>query len=167
MPISEWNQDSLVWRFAMTDGGPDFYETPGQYAVTTGWRGLCHGVPMDAPYPQATVWGADTAQGELTGYEFIQWPLRGRHILNPRLRQEEPVRVDAHTDTAVADIGELCEQRTAGDALDRHGQVASNSRWLLAFGFLGVGPRLFILLRRCRHPFPQLLNHSAVERVGR
>ncbi|MDV7337733.1 hypothetical protein R4317_32130 [Rhodococcus oxybenzonivorans] len=26
---SEWNQDSLVWRFAMTDGGPDFHDTPG------------------------------------------------------------------------------------------------------------------------------------------
>ncbi|MDH6285957.1 hypothetical protein M2275_000856 [Rhodococcus opacus] len=75
--------------------------------------------------------------------------------------------VDPHTDTAVAAIGELCEQRTAWDALDRHGQVASNSPSLLAVGFLGAGPRLFILLRRCRHPFPQLLNHSAVERIGR
>ena len=40
----------------------------------------------------------------------------------PHLRQEGPVWVDPHTDTAVAAIGELCEQRTAWDALDRHGQ---------------------------------------------
>jgi hypothetical protein len=120
MPISEGNQDSLVWRFLMTDDGPDFYEPPGfeppaawllaiaavardlrclrygrdvqverlvwefaitdQYAVTIGWRGpgvggfnLCDGVSREAPYPQDAVWVADTAQGELTGYEFIQW----------------------------------------------------------------------------------------------
>ncbi|TQC42887.1 hypothetical protein EEB14_46235 [Rhodococcus sp. WS4] len=166
MPMSDWNQDSLVWRFAMTDGGPDFHATPGfepptawllaigavvrdlrclryghnvevdrlvweleindQYAVTVGWRGpgvggfnLCHGVSMDAPYSQAAVWVAETTQGELTGYDFVQWPSRGLHILNPRLRQEGPVWVDPHTDTVVAIIGELCEQHAAWDALDR------------------------------------------------
>ncbi|WP_072950910.1 hypothetical protein [Rhodococcus koreensis] len=165
MPMPDWNQDSLVWRFAMTDDGPDFHDTPGfdppdpwllaiaavardlrclrygerelqverlvwelaisdQYAVTLGWRGprvggfnLCHGVSMDAPYPQAAVWVAETTQGELTGYEFIQWPSRGRHILNPLLHPEGPVWVDPHTDTPVATIGELCEQTAAWEAL--------------------------------------------------
>ncbi|MFC0446994.1 hypothetical protein [Rhodococcus jostii] len=47
---------------------------------------------MDAPYPQAAVWVADTTQGELAGYDFVQWPSRGRHMLNPRLRGESGSR---------------------------------------------------------------------------
>ncbi|WP_374212597.1 hypothetical protein [Rhodococcus tibetensis] len=37
MPISEWNQDSLVLRFVMTDDGPDFYEPPG-FEPPAAWR---------------------------------------------------------------------------------------------------------------------------------
>lgn len=164
--MPEWNQDSLEWRFTMTERGPDFYDTPGieapaawllaiaavasdlrclrhgrelqvdrlvwelaisdQYAVTIGWRGpgvggfnLCHGLSMDTSYAQAAVWVADTTQGELAGYDFVQWPSRGQHMLNPRLRHDAPVWVDPHTDTAVATIGELCEQTAAWDALAR------------------------------------------------
>ncbi|WP_368680371.1 hypothetical protein R1X32_07455 (plasmid) [Rhodococcus opacus] len=108
--------DRLIWELTIND----------QYAVTLGWSGpgvggfdLCHGLSMDTPYAQAAVWVAETAQGELTGYEFIQWPSRGRHILTPRLRQEAPAWVDPHTDTVVAAIGELCEQDAAWAALDR------------------------------------------------
>ncbi|MDI9938607.1 hypothetical protein ACVH9Z_36950 [Rhodococcus opacus] len=158
MPIQDWwNQDSLVWHFAMFDSGPAVGEDHGVeapeawvralkavardmrclrygrdvqldgvvwelavnsgYAVTIGWQGadgvggfgLCHGLSMDATFGEASVWAADTVQWELAGYEFVQWPSRGHHVLVPRLREAVPVWVDPHNDGTVAAIGELCE----------------------------------------------------------
>jgi len=82
MPTPEWNQDSLVWRFAMTDDEPDLHDTP-EYAVTIGWRGpgvggfnICHGVSVDAP----TRW---PRSGSSTGAEGADdnWRLSGKEVL--------------------------------------------------------------------------------------
>ncbi|WP_236603655.1 hypothetical protein [Rhodococcus sp. WAY2] len=116
--------DRLVWELAISD----------QYAVTIGWSGpgsagstSATAYPWMPAYTQAAVWGA--TQGVLTSYEFIQWPSRGQHILNPRLRQEGPVWVDPHTDTAVAATGELCKHRTAWDAHDRPVRSVNSGRF--------------------------------------
>ena len=64
---------------------------------------------MDAPFNEAAVWVADTVQSDLAGYEFVQWPSQGQHMLLPRTRGDCPVWIDTHTDDTVAAIGELCQ----------------------------------------------------------
>lgn len=152
------SEDCLLWRFAVVDDEPDFYEAPGrrfdppvawvdsvvavardlrclrygpavqpdrlmwelsisaEYAVTIGWRGtagisefgLCHGLPMDAPFSEAAIWVADTVQTELAGYDFVQWPSHGRHLLKPQQVNGTPAWIDPQTDKVVCRIGELC-----------------------------------------------------------
>lgn len=152
------SEDYLLWRFAIVDDEPDFYEAPGkrfdppvawvdsvvavardlrclrygpavqpdrlmwklsisaEYVVTIGWSGaagisefdLCHGLPMDAPFSEAAIWVADTVQTELAGYDFVQWPSHGRHLLKPQQVNGTPVWIDPHTDKVVCRIGELC-----------------------------------------------------------
>ncbi|MFD3430542.1 hypothetical protein [Nocardia fluminea] len=88
-----------------------------EYTVTIGWKtgsGLGgfargEGMPMDAAFCAAAVWVADTAQTELAGYEFVQWPCRGRHLLKPRQVDGTPVWVDPRTDHVICAIGELCQ----------------------------------------------------------
>ncbi|WP_241565845.1 hypothetical protein [Prescottella agglutinans] len=100
------NVDRLEWDFAIN----------GEYYVSIGWQGArgisgfsCgHGLTMDATFGEAAVWVADTVQGELAGYDFVQWPSRGRHLLVPRLHAAEPVWVDPHGDVVIGPIGQLC-----------------------------------------------------------
>lgn len=97
--------DRLVWDLSVG----------AEYAVTIGWTGtagisgfsLCNGVAMDASFGEAAVWVADTAQTELAGYDFVQWPSRGRHLLRPRQVDGTPVWIDPHTDSVISRIGEL------------------------------------------------------------
>ncbi|MET4609864.1 hypothetical protein ABIC28_000834 [Rhodococcus sp. PvR044] len=102
--------DRLVWELSVG----------AEYAVTIGWNGtagisgfgLCHGLSIDASFCEAAVWVADTAQTELAGYDFVQWPSRGRHLLRPRQIDGTPVWLDPHTDSVVTQIGELCTRAT-------------------------------------------------------
>ncbi|MCA1007479.1 hypothetical protein LCL87_17335 [Rhodococcus hoagii] len=99
--------DRLEWNFAIDS----------EYRVSIGWEGVggisgftcAHGLTMDATFGDAAVWVADTAQGELAGYDFVQWPSRGRQLLVPRLLAGEPVWVDPHVDVVIGPIGQLCE----------------------------------------------------------
>lgn len=150
-------EDRLLWRFAIVDDKPDFYDSPAMrldppgawvdavvavardlrclrygrdvqpdrlvwdlsigatYAVTIGWNGtagisgfsLCDGLLMDASFCEAAVWVADTAQTELAGYDFVQWPSRGRQLLRPRQVRGTPAWLDPHIDSVISQIGQL------------------------------------------------------------
>jgi len=63
---------------------------------------------MNTSFAEAAVWVADTAQGELTGYDFVQWPSRGGHLLLPRQVDDAAVWIDPHEDRVVSLIGDLC-----------------------------------------------------------
>lgn len=93
----------------------------GDYSVGIGWHtsggvggfASSAGLSMDAPWTESAVWVADTVQTELAGYEFVQWPMWGRHPLTPRASETGPVWVDPHTDGVVAAIGDLCSRASA------------------------------------------------------
>lgn len=91
--------ERLVWDFLIG----------AENQVTVGWQGfrVCHGLKVDAPSASAAAWIADVAQSDLAG-SFVQWPSRGRHLLNPRQHKGEPVWVDPHGDVPIGPIGELC-----------------------------------------------------------
>ncbi|WP_245672837.1 hypothetical protein [Aldersonia kunmingensis] len=84
--------DRLVWDFAIND---DYY-------VLIGWGGagglgdfgIGGGLSMDVTFGEAAAWVAEIVQDNLAGYEFVQWPSRGWHVLVPRLRAGEPVWVN-------------------------------------------------------------------------
>ena len=57
---------------------------------------------------QALVWLADDVQHQLTGFEFVQWPIAGQRVLAPRIVDDQAVWVDPSTNTVTAPIGELC-----------------------------------------------------------
>jgi hypothetical protein len=52
---------------------------------------------------------ADDVQDELAGYEFVQWPIAGRHILRPQIVNDQASWIDPTTATTVALIGNLCQ----------------------------------------------------------
>jgi hypothetical protein len=60
-----------------------------------------------SPAP-ALVWLAGDVQYELAGYEFVQWPIAGQRILNPRIVDDHAVWVEPGTNTVTAPIGALC-----------------------------------------------------------
>jgi hypothetical protein len=65
------------------------------------------GIPVDASAAQATVGVAEKTQDELTGYEFVQWPIDGQRLLAPKVQDGEAVWVNTSTHTVVAPIGDL------------------------------------------------------------
>ncbi len=98
--------DRLIWDLAIN----------GDYFVAIGWQGprlggfsRGEGMTMDASSEEAAVWVADAVQTELAGYEFVQWPSRGRQLYLARLRGNRSVWIDPHTDTTVAPVGGLCD----------------------------------------------------------
>ncbi len=103
----ELDVDGLIWELAVD----------GDFRVWAGWRGgrgvsgFSNGsnLTVDAAYGEAAAWIAEVVQDDLAGYEFVQWPSRGRHLLTPGVRAGEPFWVDPHGDVAVAPIGELCK----------------------------------------------------------
>jgi len=105
--------DGLLWELIVND---EYYviagwHRPEEYVGDVGGFGIGHGLVMDAPVNEATVWVADVVQNELAGYEFVQWPSEGKHPLLPRLREQRPVWANPHTEDIVAPIGELCPQQ--------------------------------------------------------
>ncbi|WP_241665879.1 hypothetical protein [Prescottella subtropica] len=97
--------DRLVWELSITE----------DYTVLVGWQksggiggfGIGGNLSMDAAFPEAAVWTADVVQTELAGYEFVQWPSRGRHLLTPKVVDGAPAWADPHTGDVVAPIGGL------------------------------------------------------------
>ena len=114
--------DRLIWEFSINS----------DYNVTIGWQGarniggfshfdampmedampMDDAISMDTAFADAAVWVADIVQTKLAGYDFVQWPSRGRHLLVPRRRDGEPVWMDPHGDVTVGRIGELCKNAT-------------------------------------------------------
>ncbi|MBT1256637.1 MAG: hypothetical protein K0Q46_78 [Rhodococcus erythropolis] len=102
--------DRLIWEFSINS----------DYNVTIGWQGArdiggfshFNALSMDTAFADAAVWVADIVQTKLAGYDFVQWPSRGRHLLVPRLRDGEPVWMDPHGDATISRIGELCKNST-------------------------------------------------------
>jgi hypothetical protein len=68
----------------------------------------CRGYRLHTTAAQASVWMADEVQDELTGYEFMQWPIAGRHLLRPQLVDDQVSWLGPTTDTVIASIGDLC-----------------------------------------------------------
>lgn len=66
------------------------------------------GSRVETSVAQAMVWLAEDVQYELTGYEFVQWPIAGQRILAPRLVEDHAVWAGPGTNTVTAPIGELC-----------------------------------------------------------
>lgn len=99
--------DRLVWDFAINS---DYYVSIGWQGVRgIGGFGIGGGLSMDAAFSEAAAWVAEVVQDNLAGYDFIQWPSQGRHLLVPRLRAGQPVWVDPHGDVTISPIGELCD----------------------------------------------------------
>ncbi|MFF0818104.1 hypothetical protein ACFYVR_23515 [Rhodococcus sp. NPDC003318] len=105
----EVNPDQLVWELSVGSGND----------VRIGWTGtagisgftFCGGTDAmvaDASFAEAARSVADIAQTELAGYDFIQWPSQGRHLLHARRVDGVAVWFDRHTDRVVASIGALC-----------------------------------------------------------
>ncbi len=99
--------DKLVWDLSIN----------GDYYVFVGWQSIRGiggfntggGLTMDASFGEAAAWIAEVVQDNLAGYEFVQWPSRGSHLLVPRLRSAEAVWIDPHGDVTICPIGTLCE----------------------------------------------------------
>lgn len=100
--------DRLVWEF----------EINSDYFVGIGWGSVDgiggfnrgEGMSMDASYADAAAWVAETVQTELAGYEFVQWPSKGRHLLSAQASETVGQWVDPHDGSVVADIGSLGDQ---------------------------------------------------------
>jgi hypothetical protein len=100
----------VAWELAVDAGGwmliglARLSDNAGLYGFTRG-----RGYDFDATPGQATVWVAEAIQDELAGYEFVQWPMAGRRLLDPTLSDGEALWVDPATTTVVAPIGSLCD----------------------------------------------------------
>ncbi len=93
---------------------------PARIQASIGWQGTrdisgfsyFNALSMETAFADAAVWVADAVQTNLAGYDFVQWPSRGRHLLVPRLLDGEPVWIDPHGDVTISRIGELCKNST-------------------------------------------------------
>lgn len=73
----------------------------------------CLGYRLLTSTAQATVWLADDVQEQLTGHEFVQWPIAEQRVLAARVVDGQAVWIDPGTNTAAAPIGDLCAARDA------------------------------------------------------
>ncbi|WP_415975035.1 hypothetical protein [Rhodococcus sp. 077-4] len=98
--------DRLTWEFEINS---DYFVGIGwESADSIGGFSRCNGMSMDASYPDAAAWVAETVQTDLAGYEFVQWPSRGRYLLSAQAAETGAQWVDPHDGTVVANIGSLC-----------------------------------------------------------
>lgn len=68
----------------------------------------CLGYLLETSAAQALVWLAGDVQYKLAGFEWVQWPIAGQHMLDPRLVDDHAVWVEPSTNKVAAPIGELC-----------------------------------------------------------
>ncbi|MDT5281624.1 MAG: hypothetical protein QOJ20_2819 [Mycobacterium sp.] len=73
-----------MWKIAADDGSVCVGFALADDADVGAYQ-RCNSYRLDTTAAQATVWMADDVQYELTGYEFVQWPIAGRRILVPPL----------------------------------------------------------------------------------
>jgi hypothetical protein len=104
----EIDVELLVWELTINANGSMYIgmaitSEPADLPSFAGGSGL----PVDASAAQATVGVAETTQDELTGYEFVQWPIDGQRLLAPKIQNGEAVWVNTSTHTIVSPIGEL------------------------------------------------------------
>lgn len=94
----------MSWSLKVSDG-----------AIAVGFDGpigayhRCLGYLLETSTPQALVWLAGDVQYQLAGSEWVQWPIAGQHMLDPRLLDDHAVWVEPTTNAVVARIGELCD----------------------------------------------------------
>jgi hypothetical protein len=98
---------NVLWRFVVSDDWVALgFETRGDADVGAYQR--CLSYRLETSPTQALAWLADDVQYELTGYEFVQWPIAGQRILSPRIVDNRAVWVEPATNTVTAPIGGLC-----------------------------------------------------------
>jgi hypothetical protein len=98
---------NVLWCFVVSDEWLALgFETGGEADVGAYRR--CLSYRLETSATQALVWLAHDVQYELAGYEFVQWPVAGQHILDPRIVDDRAVWVEPATNTVTAPIGELC-----------------------------------------------------------
>ncbi|OBB08194.1 hypothetical protein A5668_13300 [Mycolicibacterium fortuitum] len=103
-PISFGN---VGWRFVVADEWVAVgFDSPDDANVGT--YESCMGYLWKTSAAQALVWLADDVQDHLAGYEFVQWPIAGQHMLRAELVDDDAVWLDTGTNAVVARIGELC-----------------------------------------------------------
>ncbi|WP_431241055.1 hypothetical protein ACQ86B_28555 (plasmid) [Mycolicibacterium aichiense] len=95
--------NGMRWSFKASDG-----------AIAVGFDGpvgtyhRCLGYLLETSAPQAIVWLAGDVQYELAGSEWVQWPIAGQHMLDPRIVDDHAIWVEPGTNALAAFIGELC-----------------------------------------------------------
>jgi hypothetical protein len=98
---------NVKWSFVVSDEWVALgFEAPRHADVGSYQR--CLSYLLETSPAQALVWLAHDVQYELTGYEFVQWPVAGQRILDPRIVDDHAVWVEPTTNTVTAPIGELC-----------------------------------------------------------
>jgi hypothetical protein len=101
---------NVGWCFVVSDEWLAVgFEAPSDAGLGAYQRCLSYRLETSAAH--ATVWLADDVQYELAGYEFVQWPIAGRRILDACIVDDHAVWVDPTTDTVTASIGQLCPAR--------------------------------------------------------
>jgi hypothetical protein len=108
---------NVAWRFVVSDEAIAVGLDAPSTAHVSAYR-RCLGYLLETSAPQALVWLAGDVQYKLAGYEWVQWPIAGQHMLDPRLIDDHAVWVETNTNTVAASIGELCSiphQPTASD----------------------------------------------------
>ncbi len=98
---------NVTWRFVVSDEWVAVgFETPGDADVGAYQR--CLSYRLETSPAQALVWLAGDVQEQLTGHEFVQWPIAGQRVLDPRIVDDHAVWVEPSASTVTAPIGELC-----------------------------------------------------------
>jgi hypothetical protein len=98
---------NVGWRFVVSGEWVAVgFEAPGDADVSAYRR--CLSYRLETSTAQALVWLAEDVQYELAGYEFVQWPIAGQRMLDPRILDNLAVWVEPSSNTVTAPIGELC-----------------------------------------------------------
>lgn len=98
---------SVEWCFLVSDEWIALgFDGVGD-ADVSGYR-RCLSYRLETSPAQASVWLAGDVQYTLAGSEWVQWPIAGQRMLDPRIVDDHAVWVEPRTDTVAARIGELC-----------------------------------------------------------
>ena len=152
-----------MWKIAADDGSVCVgFALAGDADVDAYQR--CVGYRLDTTAAQATVWLAGDVQDELTGYQFVQWPIAGRRILVPQIIDGQARWVNPRTDAVIASVGELCHaaevfaDRAVHHSVMRASVDDAGVPELLALAVGDDGQRIDAAIERYRlDPAPTLL----------